>query len=332
MTLEISSPSEHLDLELKARALCSTTLKQGSKSFALASRLLSKATREDAATLYTFCRRVDDAVDLAPAGTEQRALDAVRRHVRAVYDHEPQSDAFWTSFAQLVRRTEMPKAYIDELLAGMQMDVDGTTYDTLDTLLLYCHRVAGIVGLMMCHVLGVTRDAALRNAAHLGIALQLTNIARDVDEDWRRGRLYVPRELLAPVGFATLKPEPQRALTPVEARSMSRALHELLAVSERFYRSGDLGLDALPPRARFAVRTARLVYAQIAVMLRSRNCDVLAGRVVVPTYQKLWLLARAAFRSVRELLADNRRTQARLPARALSYPEDILPAFDEARP
>lgn len=303
---------------------CAETLRRGSKSFALAGRLLPPRVARDAATLYTFCRRVDDAVDLAVPGDEQRALDVVWRRVRSVYRGEAQSDPFWTSFAELVRRTRIPERYVVELLLGMQMDVDKTRYASLDELLLYCYRVAGVVGLMMCHVLGVRSDSALVNAAHLGIALQLTNISRDINEDWQRGRVYVPDDLLRRAGLPALTPEP-RPLTAAEAQGLSRALAELAGVAQHFYRSGDAGLPYLSGRARLAVRTARLVYSHIGVLLMRRRYDVLAGRVVVPTHLKLALLLRSAFASLGEWLSFGPRASVRLPARVLGFPEDILP-------
>ena len=181
---------------------CRLVLEQNSKSFALAGRLLQRSSARDAATLYGFCRHVDDAVDLAPAGTEASALLGLQARVRSVYAGEAQSEPLWHAFAELVRRVDLPETFVRELRAGRQMDVAGTRYETLEQLLLYCYRVAGVVGLMMCHVLGVRCDAALTNAAHLGMALQLTNISRDVLEDWQRGRVYVPRELLRAVGLA----------------------------------------------------------------------------------------------------------------------------------
>lgn len=317
--------SASLALHRETIAECAETLRQGSKSFALAGRLLPAEVARDAATLYTFCRRVDDAVDLAAPGDEQRALDAVWRRVRSVFRGEAQSDAFWASFAELIRRAQIPERYVVELLLGMQMDVDKTRYQTVDELLLYCHRVAGVVGLMMCHVLGVRSDSALVNAAHLGIALQLTNISRDVNEDWQRGRVYVPGELLARAGLPSLAPEP-RALTEQEANALSTALAELAAIAHRFYRSGDAGLPALSGRARLAVRTARLVYSHIGVLLMRRRYNVLTGRVVVPTYRKIALLLRSALTSLGEWLSPRPRARVRLPARVLSFPEDVLPS------
>ncbi|MGC4087039.1 MAG: phytoene/squalene synthase family protein [Polyangiaceae bacterium] len=310
--------------ERESDAVCRDTLANGSKSFALAARLLPVQMRRDAATLYTFCRRVDDSVDLAAPGTAQQALRPIQARVASIYRREAQSDPIWAAFAELVWRRRLPQLYVDELLAGMQMDVDETRYFTESELLLYCHRVAGVVGLMMCHVLGVSGNSALRNAAHLGIALQLTNIARDVEEDWNRGRLYLPNELLQRHGVHGLDPTRREPLTPSEASLLAPVLRELLELAERFYVSGDQGLPALPARARFAVRTARLVYAQIGRRLLARGCNVLAGRSVVPTHQKLLLLGRALWRSFGEWLRFGASTRAHVPSRVLAYPTDVL--------
>lgn len=328
----ISAPSRALELQARppmsddARTLCLRTLAQGSKSFAFAGRLLPAETRRDAATLYTFCRRVDDAIDDAPQGEAHRALLGLQQRVRAVYQGEPQHEVAWQAFAELVRAVELPARYPNELLAGMEMDVVGVRYETLDDLLLYCHRVAGVVGLMMCHVLKIEHDQALRNAAHLGIALQLTNISRDVAEDWQLGRLYVPRSVLRAAGIEFLRSELGRPLPSRAAVPLSRCVRQLLALADRFYRSADAGLAALPWRSAFAIRTARAVYARIGGRLRARGYDALAGRAVVPTHEKLALLAGAAFASVAELpLRGMRRATHRLPERVVQFPIDVLP-------
>lgn len=158
-------------------------LAQHSKSFAAAARLLPAECREDVAVVYAWCRLCDDAIDRAPAAEQQAALCRSRAQLDAIYDGEPQSDPILCAFQQVVDKRQVPKSYPLELLAGMEMDAVGTRYDHLDSLLLYCHRVAGTVGLMMCHVMGLRDAAALTNASHLGIAMQLTTISRDVAED-----------------------------------------------------------------------------------------------------------------------------------------------------
>jgi len=190
-----------------------------------------------------------------------------------------------------VRERAIPRRYPDELLAGMAMDVHGTSYREIDDLIAYAYRVAGVVGLMMAHVFGVSDDRALRHAAHLGIAMQLTNVCRDVAEDWTRGRLYLPDALLAKHGAGGLaahvgEPLPASARAPIAA-----TVADLLALADRFYRSGDRGVRALPWRAAIAVRAARSVYAAIG-----RRIARATGRAFVPMPIKLVRVAGAALR------------------------------------
>jgi len=197
----------------------------------------------------------------------------------------------------------------------MEMDVRGASYDRLEDLLLYCHRVAGTVGLMMCHVMDVRDPAALRSAAHLGIAMQLTNICRDVAEDWQMGRLYLPRALLG------RSPPPIAGSLPVERARL--AMRVLLDEAERFYASADAGIALLGFRCALAVRTARLVYAAIGRRVEALECDPSAGRAIVPLAMKLLLLAKAFVLTALELPVLRRPPRASLAL--LRFPDDVLP-------
>jgi phytoene synthase len=317
-----------------AIALCRQTIAVHSRSFALASRVLPPRCRDEAAVVYTWCRRADDAVDLAPPGKQAAALVRLGVELDSIYDAEgqdrPQADIALAAFQQVVQRHRIPREYPAELLAGMAMDVHGQRYDDMHTLLLYCYRVASTVGLMMSHVMGVTHDGALRHAAHLGMAMQLTNICRDVLEDWDMGRLYVPTELLAEHGIGDLGhalggPFPERARAP-----MRGAVARLLGEAEQFYRSGDRGLLALPWRCAFGVRAARLVYAAIGDRVARSDYDVLAGRAVVPTWHKLLLVARAGAGALAEMPARlvrvlGRGPRPRVPRDHARFPHGVLP-------
>ena len=179
---------------------CAEIIRYHSKSFSLASRLLPAAVRRRAVVVYAWCRRADDAVDHAPPGYQLEALQRLRRELGEVYGGRQLDDPVLSSFQSVVRECGIHRAYTDELIDGMAMDVAGTRYDSMDTFLLYCFRVAGTVGLMMSHVMGLRDEGAVRYAAHLGMAMQMTNICRDVLEDWQRQRLYIPEELLAARG------------------------------------------------------------------------------------------------------------------------------------
>jgi phytoene synthase len=313
-----------------AIALCRQTLAVHSRSFALAARVLPPRCRDEAAVVYTWCRRADDAVDLAAPGAQAGALVRLGVELDGIYAGEAQDDIALAAFQQVVERYRIPHEYPAELLAGMEMDARGQRYDDMHTLLLYCYRVASTVGLMMSHVMGVTHDGALRHAAHLGMAMQLTNICRDVLEDWEMGRLYIPTELLAEHGIGDLGcalggPFPERARVP-----MRGVLARLLAEAAQLYRSGDRGLAALPWRCAFGVRAARLVYAAIGDRIAARDHDVLAGRAVVPTWHKLLLVARAGAGALAELPARlvrllGRGPRPRVPSVHARFPHGVLP-------
>ncbi|HEU0029231.1 MAG TPA: phytoene/squalene synthase family protein [Kofleriaceae bacterium] len=278
---------------LAARA----TIAHHSKSFALASRLLDARTRDHAAVVYAFCRRADDAVDDVPRAAAGAALATLERELADIYAGAP-IDPVLAAFAEVVRARAIPRRYPAELLAGMAMDATGTRYTTLAELHAYCFRVAGVVGLMMCHVFGVRDDAALVPAARLGVAMQLTNICRDVAEDWARDRLYLPDELLARHGAGGLAGELHRPLPASTQPAIAATVRELLALADLHYRAAEPGLPALPWRAALAVRAARSVYAAIGDRVCAVDCDVTAGRAVVPRATKLALVAGAALRTV----------------------------------
>jgi 15-cis-phytoene synthase len=296
-----------------------------SKSFALAARLLPPDQRDRAAVVYAFCRRADDAVDLAGPGECAGAVARLRRELAALYRGEA-GEPLLAAFAQVAEECRIPERYPAELIAGMEMDATGQRYREVDQLLHYCYRVAGTVGLMMCHVLGLRDDAALGPAVHLGLAMQLTNICRDVDEDWRMGRLYLPDELLGSEAerlaaeLGRPGPFPARARAPAAV-----AVAALLARADRYYRSADAGMAALPWRAALAVRTARMVYAAIGDRIARRGYDVGAGRAVVPGPAKLALVARAGAAALAEIPGRAARpVGAHIPARIVQFGPEVL--------
>ncbi len=294
-----------------------------SKSFALAGRVLGGAARDRAAVVYAFCRRADDAIDLAPPGQHADAIARLRAELDAVFAGRPTGDAVLDAFGEVARDCRIPREYPAELVAGMEMDALGTRYGTLADLDRYCYRVAGTVGLMMCHVFGVCHERALPRAVHLGVAMQLTNICRDVAEDWELGRLYLPADMLAEEGVPDLASALGGPLPAAARRAVTGVVRRLLAEAERYYASADRGIGDLPPRAGFAVRIARLVYSAIGAELAARGHDPLAGRAVVPRGKKLALVALAGAGGAVSL-ATNGRGKPRLPDRTLLFSPDVL--------
>ena len=286
-----------------------------SKSFALASRLLPAAVRADVLVLYAWCRRADDTVDLAadPAA----GLARLQAELDAVYEGRPQADPLLAAFAQLVRRCALPRHYPQELLTGMGMDLAPALYADHAALALYCYRVAGVVGLMMCHVMRVADDAALEQAAQLGMAMQLTNICRDVAEDWQRGRLYLPYRAL---GFTDEAAVCAALAGPIDAELAARLPAQVrgsLARADAYYRSGMDGIGALDWRCGLAVRAAAGIYRGIGAALARQGYQPLAGRAYLPGWRKAGqvLLALAGQCGA----AARARRATRVPARQVEF-------------
>jgi phytoene synthase len=289
-------------------------LARGSKSFALAARLLPRGVADDAAVVYAWCRRADDRVDEGEAS--EATVRELREELDSIYAGAPQPDPQLAAFQDVALRRSIPRAYLDELLDGMEMDVHGASYATLQDLLVYCHRVAGTVGLMMCHVMGVRDRRALRHAALLGIAMQLTNICRDVADDWRKGRVYLPAALFGR--------SPPGGPFPRELRDAgAEAIRALLREADRYYASAEAGIGWLGFRCALAVRTARSVYAEIGRRVEARRCDPLAGRAVVPLWRKLLLAARALVTGLRDLRPGLPAPSS--PQLRVRFPDDVLP-------
>ena len=267
----------------------------GTKSFSLAAARLPRAIAADAAVLHAYWRRADDTVR-TPA--DPSIIDPLRGEIDSVYGSEPLVDPMLASTRELVLRRSVPRVYFDELLAGLSMEASGATYESLADLVTHAYRVSGTLGLMMCHVMGVRDRATLLHAAHLGIAMQLTNVARTVSEDWHHGRLYLPEELLKEAGVSNLHvrlggPFPLEAVGAVSA-----ATEELLLRADAYYRSGDSAIARLPTRCAFAVRAARHVHSRIGAYIRAQGCSPVAPRAAVPRRHKMMLVARALLETV----------------------------------
>jgi phytoene synthase len=265
-------------------------LRAGSKSFHLASRLLPDRVRAPTLALYAFCRHADDAVD--DASTERdarRAVDALRGRIDRVYGGRPRDAVVERAFAGVVERFDIPRAIPEALAEGMEWDALGRTYETAADVRSYGMRVAGTVGLMMTLVMGRRAADVLARACDLGIAMQLTNIARDVGEDARRGRIYLPDEWLDAHGV-----DRERFLaSPTPTKEVREVVARLLDEAELLYASADAGIAHLPADCRIAIRAARLVYSSIGSAIRRAGCDSVTRRAVVPLRRKMWLVLRA---------------------------------------
>ncbi len=275
---------------------CQEAIEQGSKSFAGAARLFDAATRESAVLLYAWCRYCDDAVDGErlgrrtgiPGGDVKERLDWLQRTTRAALRGDEPAHPAFAGLQRVVRRHAIPDRYPLELIEGFAMDVAGRSNPEIADLCEYCYHVAGVVGMMMASVMGVREPVALHRASDLGLALQMTNIARDVIEDAQVGRVYLPLAWLAQEGLCAAD-----VLDPARRPALARVVRRLLAEADRYYHSGGRGLAWLPFRSAWAVAAARRVYRAIGRGVLSRGASAWDERVVVPRRRKLALMARA---------------------------------------
>lgn len=265
-------------------------LRTGSKSFAAASRLLPRPLRAPTAAVYAFCRVADDAVDLDD--DPRAALSLLRSRLDDIYRGAPGDDPVDRAFSQTVRQFGVPRAMPEALLEGFAWDSAGRSYETIEDTLDYAVRVASTVGLMMTLLMGRRERVVLARAGELGVAMQLTNIARDVGEDARLGRLYLPASWLREEGLdpASFLGEPR--FSPAIGRVVAR----LLALADGLYARAETGIVALPERCQSAIMAARLIYADIGRVIAEQGFDAVNTRAHVSAARKLVLLMRARAR------------------------------------
>jgi 15-cis-phytoene synthase len=284
---------------------CRWMITKGSKSFSLAARLFDSETRDAAFFLYGWCRYCDDQVDQAgmEANREQleQRLRTLAEATRSAFSGAAQEQAVFIAMQYIVRRYSIPAHYALELIEGMAMDARSTRYQTFNDLLLYCYRVAGTVGLMMSHVMGLRDEQALKHAADLGTAMQLTNIARDITEDAEMGRIYLPLQWIEEAGMV-----PEEIAAPKNRQKLALVTRRLLREAERYYLSGDAGLWHLSFRSACAVAAARHVYAAIGSLLVLKGSSAWDQRTYVTGPQK-----------IRAILGGMIQVLASIPARLM---------------
>ncbi|WUR12938.1 15-cis-phytoene synthase CrtB [[Empedobacter] haloabium] len=289
------------------------TINVGSKSFAAAARLFAPPTRRSVLMLYAWCRHCDDLVDgqelgfnkeAAPSQADaQQALAALREQTSRAYTGAAMADPAFAAFQEVALRHQMPREFAFDHLAGFAMDVADVRYETIDDTLRYCYHVAGVVGLMMASIMGVQRPAVLDRACDLGLAFQLTNIARDIVEDAGMGRCYLPAEWLRAAGIP-----PDEVALPRHRAALAQVAARLVDHAEPYYASAAAGLAALPLRSAWAIATARYVYRQIGIEVKRRGPNAWDERVGTSKATKLWLLAKGG---VRALISRLQRPAAR---------------------
>ena len=266
---------------------CRELIKHGSHSFFMASLLLPRHTAIPATALYAFCRIADDLIDADYAG--DAAIQALSSRLDSIYAGTPQAYPEDRALAEVVHHFSIPRAMPDALIEGLAWDTTERTYETLSELYDYAARVAGCVGAMMTLIMRTSDRRAVARACDMGVAMQLTNIARDIGEDARMGRLYLPRRWFAQAGI-----DAEAWLAdPVQTPPVTAMCKRLLSYADVLYKRSDAGVALLPLSCRAGIRAARVIYSDIGREIASQGYETVDKRAIVPRKRKSMLLFKS---------------------------------------
>jgi phytoene synthase len=279
----------------EAQAYCTHLTKNSGSNFYYSFLFLPKKRRNAMYTVYAFCKGVDSAVDEPPPGSNPREeLRRWRAELESAYSGTP-TWPLMISLAHHVKQLSIPKAYFEELIKGVEMDLATTRYPTFEALSLYCYRVASVVGLICLHIFGPTSAHAQDYAVDLGMAFQLTNILRDLATDADQGRIYLPQEDLIRFGYGEAE---------LLERKESPRLRELIRFEAQrartYYARARSALMCLPKKERRALTVAeimRAVYSRLLDHIEHPDHLVFGPRVRLPTSNRLALAAGVWLRS-----------------------------------
>lgn len=281
----------------KAYKYCENITKLHAKSFYFAAKFLPKHKQKAVYPIYAFCRHVDDEIDEVGKADETKAIEAVERwkkNLEEIYAEsktKAQNQVF-LAWQDLLQTYNIPREFPLELIKGVLMDTNVKRYETFDELYVYCYRVASTVGLMSSEILGYSDKIALEYAEKMGIAMQLTNILRDVKEDAEMGRIYLPQEDLRRFNVS----EKQIFANKFD-ENFRKMMKFQIARARRFYAEGETGIALLEKDSRFTVRLASRIYARILDEIERQNYNIFAKRAHTSTFQKLSMLPKIWFQA-----------------------------------
>ena len=311
--------NHYLDIDpLRANIrACRSYTRHYAKSFYFSSHVLPRAKRDAAYAVYAFCRYADNVVDATDAsawsGSGLGDLDLLRAQLEHVYNRDYRMDPRLLALRHTVETYGIPKRYFLDLLEGVEMDRTRNRFENFEELDVYCYRVASVVGLIMTHIFGVTGQEAYVHAAELGTAMQLTNILRDVAEDLRLDRVYLPQDELRAHGLC----ESDLRDGIVDDR-MRAFLGAQIARARRYYASAELGLPMITnDGSRFCVRLMLDTYSGILTDIERHEFDVFTRRAHVPLRRKLAIALRAALQPS--------KTGNAVPAAVVLMPSEDVP-------
>ena len=268
---------------------CERVARTQAKNFYYSFLLLSRPQRQAMCAIYAFMRYCDDLSDSDDVTDRPAAIAGWQKDLDAALSGNPSDHPLWPAFTDSVQRYGIPHQYFHDMIRGVSSDLEPRRVQTFQELYDYCYHVASVVGLTIIHIFGFKNPDALRLAERCGVAFQLTNILRDVREDAEHGRVYLPAEDLEKFG---VKPE------ELAGSALSPALRNLLAFeadrARAYYREAEPLTDLVDRRSRASLKALIGIYSRLLERISNSGYQVLAGRVRVPAWEKIWILARCA--------------------------------------
>ena len=285
----------------EAYTYCRQISKHHAKTFYLASMFLPKKQQKPIFAIYALLRTVDDIVDLAEVKLTnglitsdeiQKMLDGWKSKLRACYDGKTDNDPIMMAWHDTLKSHSIPIELPLDLMDGVAMDIEFKPFETFDELYVYCYKVAAVVGLMTSEIFGYSDKRALEHAIELGIAMQLTNILRDIGEDVDRGRIYLPLEDLRRFNYSSEE--------LMQKRMNDNFLNLMKFQVERarsYYRSSEKGIPMLEKRSRFGVAISSVNYGNILTAIEKNQYDVFSKRAYRSLYQKISTIPTVWFKT-----------------------------------
>jgi len=296
---DVPTPAINADAQALDAAYhqCDVITRTHSRTFYMASGLLPEEKRRAARALYAFCRVTDDIVDSpAPTATRKSQLTAWQNRVTA--EHPPAHDPVALAWADTKARFNIPGGYADQLIEGVASDLTQVRYDTFAGLAEYSYGVASTVGLMAMHIIGFAGEEALPYAVKLGVALQVTNILRDVAEDMRNGRIYLPADELAEYGI-----DEAYIRSGIVDDRWRDFMHFQIERNRKLYQESLPGIALLDSDGRFAIAAAAELYQAILTDIENHDYQVFNRRSHIGLLGKLRRLPGIWARSRRASIA-----------------------------
>lgn len=255
--------------------------KRHAKTFYFSSLFLSKDKQDASYCVYALCRLSDESVD-KNSRIGRTELEKIKKDIQLCYSDEETENPLLLAARQILKNYKIPKEYFDSLLSGMQMDLDKKRYVNFTELYDYCYKVAGIVGLIMLRILGSSNEEAKRYAVDLGIAMQLTNILRDISEDYERGRIYLPQDEMGKyeINEATLA---DKKVT----ENFKRLISFQIQRAREFYKRSQEGITFFKDsKSRFVIKSMKEIYSSILASIEKNDYDVFSKRAHVDALKK----------------------------------------------